>query len=103
MCNSLAKTILFTHKSARNFTLSEFRVVVWVDKWRGIFGKYFLIIRKVHGSENIILSAQQSAIFSVIDSKIWISLFLGKMFIVRKALVHCEWSWFIVFFRSSKL
>jgi hypothetical protein len=27
-CNSLAKIILFTHKSAQNFTLSEFKVVV---------------------------------------------------------------------------
>ena len=66
-CNSLARMILFTHKSAQNFTLSEFNVVVWVDKWRGIFGKYFLIILNVHGSENMILSAPQSAIFSVID------------------------------------
>jgi hypothetical protein len=28
ICNSLARTILFTHKSAQNFTLSEFSVVV---------------------------------------------------------------------------
>jgi hypothetical protein len=27
-CNSLAKIILLTHKSAQNFTLSEFNVVV---------------------------------------------------------------------------
>ncbi len=75
---------------------------VWVLKCNGTFGKCFLRMLNVPGSEKIIASGLVSEIFSTTDSNTLMSVFLGKMFIVSSALAQLSWIAWIVFFNTSK-
>jgi len=100
--NSLAKTILFTPRSFQNFTAARFMVELWVLKCNGIFGRYFLMMLNVPGSEKMMASAPQSAICFTVCSNILISVFLGKIFIVSNALLPFLCKSFTVFLSSAK-